>query len=134
MKTLPPLLINKSRLREQQETGNKQGSAIVITVKGESEAKHLCASGLRFGGMIRIVERYWEAGPGSVCMICCGIGHEKMGSCGNRPPQCIICSSPHKVEEHYCSVAGCNKGKRKICAHVTVQCANCGGGHFANSN
>ena len=39
LKTLPPWLINETRLREQQETGNKRGSAIVITVKREVEAK-----------------------------------------------------------------------------------------------
>ena len=132
LKTLPRWLINENRLREQQETGNKRGSAIVITVKGESKANHLCASGFQFGGIVRVVERYWEAGPGSVCMICCGIGHEQMGSCGNRPPQCIICSGSHKVEEHRCGVAGCNKGKGKICAHVTAKCANRRGNHTAN--
>ena len=76
LKTLPRWLISESRLKEQQENG-KQGSAIVITVKGETEAKQLCASGLRFGGIVRVVERYWEAGPGSVCMTC---GHERLGS------------------------------------------------------
>ena len=56
-----------------------------------------------------------------------------MESCGNRPLQCIICTGPHKVEEHSCGVAGCNKGKGKICVHVDVKCANCGGNHTANS-
>jgi len=46
LKTLPQWLISETRLREQQESGNKRGSAIVITVKRESEAKQLCASGL----------------------------------------------------------------------------------------
>ena len=133
LKALPRWLINENRLREQQETGNKRGSAIVITVKGDAEAKKLCASGLRFGGVVRVVERYWEAGPSSVCMICCGIGHHRMGSCGDRPEKCLICAGPHKVENHQCGVAGCNKGKGKICAHITPKCANCGGTHVANS-
>lgn len=38
LKTLPRRLINKNQLRDQQEFGNKQRSAIFITVKGESEA------------------------------------------------------------------------------------------------
>ncbi len=99
LKAFSRWLISESRLREQQEAG-KQGSAIVITVKGEVEAKKLCASGLRFGGVVRVVERYWEAGPSSVCMRCCGIGHERMGSCKDRPSKCIICAGPHKVEDH----------------------------------
>ena len=41
LKTLPRWLINKNRLQEQQKTGNKQGFAIVITVKGKSKARQL---------------------------------------------------------------------------------------------
>ena len=37
------------------------------------------------------------------------------------------------MEEHCCGVAGCIKGKGKICAHVTAKSANCGGNHTANS-
>ena len=29
---------------------------------------------------------------------------------------------------------GCTKGSGKVCAHVIVKCANCGGGHMANSS
>lgn len=132
LKTLPRWLINEDRLREQQDDG-KQGSAIVITVRGETEAKHLCASGLRFGGVTRVVERYWEAGPSSVCMTCCGIGHERMGNCGDRPSQCTICAGAHKVENHRCGVVGCTKGVGKVCVHVMLKCANCGENHAANS-
>lgn len=57
-----------------------------------------------------------------------------MGSFRNGPLQYIICSGFHTVEEHCCGIAGCNKGKGKICANVTVQCANYRGGHSAKSN
>ena len=66
LKAIPRWLISESRLKEQQELNNKRGSAIVITVSGESEAKKLCASGLRFGGIVKMVEKYWESGPSSV--------------------------------------------------------------------
>lgn len=39
LKALLRWLININRLREQQQNGNKRGSAIVITVKREIEAK-----------------------------------------------------------------------------------------------
>ena len=81
-----------------------------------------------------MVEKYWDAGPGLVCMTCCGIGHQRMGSCGGRPQKCIICAGPHKIEDHQCGVAGCQKGKRKICVHVTSKYANCIGAHAANSS
>lgn len=63
LKTVPRWLISESRLREQHELSNKRGSAIVITVRSEVEAKKLCASGPRFGGVVRVVEKYWESGP-----------------------------------------------------------------------
>ena len=44
LKSLPWWLINKDWFREQQKT-KKQGSAIVITVKGEAETKKLCKLG-----------------------------------------------------------------------------------------
>lgn len=67
-------------------------------------------------------------------MTCCGIDHERMGKCGDRTPRCVICAGPHKFEEHRCGVTGCNKGVGKIFVHISVQCANCRGGHTANSS
>lgn len=133
LKTIPRWLINENRLREQQESNNKRGSAIVITVSNKMEAKRLIASSLRFGGAIRKVEKYWEAGPRSVCMKCCGIGHKCQGSCGNRPEKCIMCAGAHPANEYRYGVDGCKIGKGKLCVHVKAQCANCQGNHQANS-
>lgn len=74
LKTLPRWLIHKDRLRERQESGNNRGSAIVIIIVNASDAAYLCTKGLRFGGVLKLFEKYWEAGPGSVYLICCGIG------------------------------------------------------------
>lgn len=54
------------------------------------EAKKLCISGLHFGNMIKIVEKFWEAGPSLVYMTCYMIGHEKMRRCGNRAAKCVF--------------------------------------------
>ncbi len=110
LKTMPRWLINEERLKEQQELNNKHGSAIVITVSSESEAKQLAASGLRFGGTIKKVEKYWDTGLGSVCLRCCGIGHERQNSCGDRPEKCTMCAGAHSASEHRCGVKGCSKG------------------------
>ena len=67
-------------------------------------------------------------------MTCCGIRHERMGNCGDQVPQCIVYNGLHKMEEQYSGIAGCNREKEKICAHVTAKCANCGGNHTANSS
>ena len=133
LKTIPRWLINEDRLREHQEAGNKRGSAIIISVREDLEARQLCASGLRFGGVTGAVENFWETGPNSVCMTCWGIGHERMGKCGNQPMQGVICSGPHTVEDHCYGVTECNKGKGKICVHVIAKCVNCKRNHTAHS-
>lgn len=48
----------------------------MIIIKRKTEAKKLCILDLQFGRAVKIVEKYWDAGPGLVCMTCCGIGHE----------------------------------------------------------
>ena len=133
LKTLPRWLINETRLEERLESGNGRGSAIVITVGNGVEASKLCSKGLRFGGALKVVEKYWEAGPGSVCMSCAGVGHDRMGECGDRAIQCVICAGAHKVENHKCGVTGCTTKVGKICTHVTPKCANCGGNHQATA-
>lgn len=56
LKATPRWLISEDRLKEQQTTNNKRGSAIVITVSNKHVVKQLMASGLRFGGMVKQVE------------------------------------------------------------------------------
>jgi len=93
----------------------------------------LCAKRLRFGGALKIIEKYWEAGPGSVCTICCGIGHDWPSGYGKRPAKCTLCAGSHRLEEYMCGVDGCQIGSGKICMHVTATCANCQGNYQATS-
>ena len=46
LQTIPRWLINEDQLKKQQETNNKCGLAIVITVSIKNVAKQLIASGL----------------------------------------------------------------------------------------
>lgn len=48
-----------------------------------------------------------------------------MGSYGNQPQKCIICTNPHKIEDHQYAVIRYKKDKGKICIHVIPKCANC---------
>ena len=110
-----------------------KGSAIVITMGTSKEAAKLCSKGLRFGGALKIVEKYWEAGPGLVCLSCAGVGHDCLEECGDRAVQCVICADVHKVEDHRCGVTGCTVKMGKICTHVIPKCANCGAKHQATA-
>lgn len=58
LKTRPRWLVNEARLEERLESGTGKGSAIVITVGNSTEAAKLCAKGLRFGGALKVIERY----------------------------------------------------------------------------
>lgn len=82
---------------------------------------------------IKSGRKFWEAGPGSVCPICCGNAHDCLGNCGQRPPQCSLCAGPYKLDEHRCGVSGCQTGLGKTCSHITAKCANCRGNHHATS-
>ena len=128
---MPRWLISETQLEEHLESGTGKGLAVVIIVGNSIEASKLCSKGLRFGGALKVVEKYWKAGPGSVCMSCAGIGHDCLGECGERAVKCVICAGAHKVENHRCGVTGCTIKMGKICTHVTPKCANCGGNHQA---
>lgn len=80
-----------------------------------------------------MVEKYWEAGPSSICMTYCKIGHERMRDYGNWPARCVISAGPQEIEEYQCGVVGCRKRNGRICTHITVVCANCDRNHTTNS-
>lgn len=61
LKTVPRWLIHENRLRERRESGNSRGSAIVITVANASKVAYLCAKSLRFGGGLKVVEKFLES-------------------------------------------------------------------------
>ena len=58
LKTLLRWLISKNCLIDQQKSENKRGSTIIITIKEKLEAKHSCASGLQFGEVVKVIEKY----------------------------------------------------------------------------
>lgn len=100
LKATPRWLISEARLEDRLDTGTGRGSAIVITVGSEEDVSKLCAKKLRFGGAPKVVKKYWEAGPSSVCMTCSGIGHDRLGGCKQRSEQCVICAGAYKSENH----------------------------------
>ena len=88
------------------------------------EASYLYANGLRFRGGLKVIERFWEVGPGSVCPIYCGVEYDRLENCEERPSQCTLCAGPHRLDEHRCRVNSCQSGSVKSCSHITPTCAN----------
>lgn len=64
---IPCWLISESQLEERLECGTERGSAIIITVSTcmyihvhtSEEAAKVCSKGLRFGGAVKVIEKYW---------------------------------------------------------------------------
>lgn len=98
----------------------EKGSAIVITVGNEADVSKLCAKkGLRFGEAPKVVEKYLEAGPSSVCMTCSGMGHDQLGGCNERPEQCVICTGAHKSKKNIdVELLDVQLKKGRFCIHV----------------
>lgn len=125
LKTLLCQLISESRLEKYLESGIGRGSIIVITVGTSEEVAKLCFKGLRFRGALKVVENDWEARLGLVCLSCSGVGHNRLGDCGDRAIICVIYAGWHKVEDYSYRVIGCNVKIGKICTHITFKCINC---------
>lgn len=66
LKTVLCLLISESRLEECLEFGTRKRSAIIIIVGTSEETTNLYSKKLRYGGVLKIVEKYMEVGPGLV--------------------------------------------------------------------
>lgn len=100
LKTVPCWLISVGRLEERLKSGTRRRSAIVSTMGTSEEAAKLCSKRLRFGGAVKVVEKYWEAGPRLVCMSYVGVRHDCLGKCKERSVQCVIFADTHKAEDH----------------------------------
>lgn len=101
-------------------------------MKRKTEVKKLYALSLRFGKFTAVVEKYQEAGPSLVCMICCKISYKKLGDYANMPAKFVICAKSYKVEEHQCGVIGFTKDREKIYLNIQVLCTNYEDSHIAN--
>lgn len=127
LKTMPCWLISETRVEKRLKSRTRRGLAIVITVRNSAEALILCAKGSRFEEVLKMVEKYWEARPSSVCMSYTEVGHNRLGECGDKSLQCVLCARDYKAKNCVYEVTKCNTKKGKICAHDTPKCANCGG-------
>lgn len=76
LKMLSRWLINEAWLKKHLEFETRKGSGIVITVKNNIKASTLCSKRLRLGGVLKVVEKYWEAGTILVCMGCTDVNHD----------------------------------------------------------
>lgn len=68
--------------------------------------------------MLKIVEKYWEAESGSVCLIYCNINHDHPESYGQKPAKCTLYIRLYKLKEHKCKISSYKVGSEKICIYI----------------
>lgn len=90
------------------------------------EAIKLFSKRLRLERALKVVKKYWKAGPSLVCLSCIEVSHNCLGKCRARAVEHVICAGAHKVEDHRCEVIGFTVEIGKIRTHVTSKYANCG--------
>lgn len=82
---------NEKSLKEWLESRNRKKSAIVVIIETRIEASKHYAKRLRFGRASKVVDKYWQAGPSSICITCLGISHNQLEGCNERSPYYTIC-------------------------------------------
>lgn len=90
-------MISKIQLEECLEAENRKCLVIVITVGNEVKTSRLYAKAIRFGSALKVVEKYWEAGPISVYMTCSGIDHNRLRRYNEKPEQYVIYIGVYKI-------------------------------------
>lgn len=78
-------MINEKQLKKQLKFRNKKRSAILITIGNKAKASKLYIKKLRFEKALKVIEKYWEAGPSLVYMIYSGIGNDWLEGYSERP-------------------------------------------------
>ena len=58
LKTVFCWLISESQLKKRRKFGIRKRSVIVFIVSTSKKAAKLCSKGLRFGGALKVVEKY----------------------------------------------------------------------------
>lgn len=93
------------------------------------KASKLCSKELRFGKVLKIVEKYWKVGPGLIYINCAGVDYNCLGKYRDRTIQYVICASTYKVKNHRYEITKCTIKMGKICTHSIPECINCEGNH-----
>jgi len=125
-------LSNHRIIREREQRGEIKASSVVFIVRGKKVAQSLVNKGVIAAGVRYKVEPYTNAGPDSLCELCCGWGHIT-SKCSNHQPKCGYCARLHRSSEHTCNVVGCASKQGAVCSHTQQKCPNWKGNHIAFS-
>ena len=125
-------LLNPQIIREREQRGEIKASSVVFIVRGKMVTQGVVNKGVIAAGVRYKVEPYPNAGPDSLCELCCGWGHLE-SKCSHRQPMCGYCDGPHQSSEHRFNVVGCASKYGAVCSHTQQKCPNFKGNDIAFS-
>jgi len=88
-------LSNPRIIRVREQRGEIKASLVVFIVSGKKVAQGQVNIGVIAAGVRYKIETYTNAGPDSLCELCCGWGHIE-GKCSHYQPKCSYCAGPHR--------------------------------------
>ena len=116
----------KGAVRWLKQPKTSSGS-IVFSVDSQKEKQHCLSQGLFIAGKRVTVVGFKTHTQYSQCPRCQGFGHDP-AKCRKRVA-CKFCGGSHFTKNHACNICQASRN----CVHLTPQCVNCTGQHFANS-
>jgi hypothetical protein len=125
-------LSNPQIVRDREQRGEIKASSVVFIVMGKMVAQRLLNKGIIAAGERYKVELYMNAGPNSLCELCCGWGHIE-SKCSHHQLKYGYWAGPHRSSEHRCNLVGCASKQGAVCGHTQEKCPNCKGNHIAFS-
>ncbi|MCJ1360876.1 MAG: hypothetical protein MMC33_010885 [Icmadophila ericetorum] len=124
-------------LHNRHQTNEQRTATVRVRLPTREEADMLCSKGLTIGRKRHEIKMWHEAGPGTVCQRCCGIGHDISGRCdstGVTAPvfnaQFVLRNMQPRIMHATSRTA---KQQEEWPAPTNVKCANCGGKHHATA-
>jgi hypothetical protein len=80
-------LLNPRIIKEREQRGEIKASSVVFIVGGKKVAQRLVNKVVIAAEVRYEVELYTNAGPDSLCELCCGLGHSE-SKCSHHQPKC----------------------------------------------
>ena len=113
--------MHPDRLYVENQSNNRKDVKIVFIVGTKEEADRLIKNGLNFRNIRKSVLYFWEADFRAIYYKCCGMGHEKLEVCGDRPPICEIYGKDYHINNYTYNVIIYNGKKRRRCLYDLIK-------------
>jgi hypothetical protein len=106
----------------------KQGGSVVISFATKAEAERCIRNRVWIARISIRAEKLLATSRSTQCTKCQGFGH--LAKFCRKEAKCSLCSEPHAIQLHYCSICS-QKGQK--CPYLASKCANCKNNYISTS-